>query len=251
MIFRKSQSSEVSLQAGFSSRQLLLARLEEVNLELSTLSEEREELQRLLNQFDAAYHTRLGKYISRILELRRERASKLAQDDVSFGNRYQEAVDDYNSWHQTTAELSQKKIFSLSDEDTNLLKQAFRKAARKCHPDVTSSNDKEKSQKLFVSLRQAYERNDLEAVLSLAENIETEQLVEQNLEQAEIESLEKSIKAIEQQIEKLHVDISVLTTSDSYQVLSLYTDTEIYFEEKERELKEQMEELVQSIGSIS
>jgi len=245
MIFRKQKNSSIALPAMSSERQQLIECVNRLQLELAELTAEREDLQRRVNGFEVQYHTRLGHYIGRILELRRERAGKQAESHSEFDSRYQEAVEDYNSWHDTSSAIRNKKIFSLTEDDLVLLKKTFRKAAGKCHPDVARNEDKEKSHQYFVSLRQAYERNDLDAVVSLAQQIESEHIIQQDPEKAELESLQKAIDGLENSVGKVQQEINKLVESESYRVLSVYPDLNGYFEEREKELILQCNELSQ------
>ncbi len=225
----------------------LVDRLELLQLELTELTAEREDLHRLVNEFEIQYHQRLGQHIGRILELRRNRAQKLAESHSEFESRYQETQHDYNSWHQSSSRIKNKKLFSLTDEDLKVLKRTFRKAAGKCHPDVARGEDKERSKEFFISLRQAYERNDLDAVIDLAEQIESEHILSHDAKKAERESLNNAIATLEQKLILLQSEIKKITESESYRVLAVYSDVAIYFEEREKELLLQITELEQYV----
>ena len=251
MIFRKPQNQTTELLKHSSERQQLIDELEQLQEVLAELTAEREDLLRLVNEFEVKYHLRLGQHIQRILELRRDRAAGLAKSHPEFEPRYQEAVEDYNSWNETSSTMQKKKLFSLSEDDLKLLKKTFRKAAGKCHPDVARGDDKERSLKFFVSLRQAYERNDLDAVVLLAEQIDSEQIMQQDPKKIEIESLQTAIKTIEKDIAILHSEIRAISESESYRVLAVYADVDVYFQEREKELLLQIDELMRYTGAAT
>ncbi len=230
-----------------SKSEPLADRLAQLQTELTELTAEREDLHRLVNEFEIKYHKRLGHHIGRILELRRDRAKKLAESHSEFDSRYQETRQDYESWHQSFSVIKNKKLFSLSEEDLVVLKKTFRKAAGKCHPDVARGDDKERSQQYFISLRQAYERNDLEAVITLAEQIESEHILQHDPKKAEYESLKNAITVLENNLASVQTEIMQITESESYRVLAVYANITIYFDEREKELLLQVVELEQYV----
>ena len=84
----------------------------------------------------------------------------------------QEAEEDYNTYHEEFESSKNEEIAKLTEDEQKELKSKYRKASKLCHPDLVSDEQKELATKLFAELSDAYERNDLEKVREILENLE-------------------------------------------------------------------------------
>ena len=126
------------------------------------------------------------------------------------------------------------------------LKQKYRKASKLCHPDVVSEDQKELANKIFAELNAAYERNDLQRVKEILENLEqgnffvnkSDKVNENKLLKAEIEKLRLRIK-------ELKLEVQEIKESETYETIIGIEDWDIYF----NVTKEKLQELTKNIES--
>ncbi len=238
MLFKKRKDKGKSLQASSKQKEELLEAIQRLKEELALISAERDDLLKDISTFELKYNKKLGKYLQRILVLRMDKAKSEAEISPEKKQRYKETLNDYENFNKKSRDLEQKKLFSLSEDDLAKLKTIFRRAARKCHPDVVSDKNKEKSQEIFIVLRQAYERNDLEEVMNIAEALKQDKEIETTVvESQELESLNRIRSSIERKIDSTNNEMIELMASETYQIISSSQDMDAYFDN----LKEQLE----------
>jgi hypothetical protein len=103
---------------------------------------------------------------------------------------------------------------------------------------------KELADKLFAELNAAYERNDLEKVKEILENLEkgnffvnkSDAINEKQLMKTEIEKLRIRIRELQEQLQ-------LIKESDTYKTISGINDWDAYFANTKEKLAEQIHEL--------
>ncbi len=204
--------------------------------ELNKLSNEKADLEKLIHEFGVRHNKELGELILKILRFRKNKAKGTPKET--------EAEEDYKSYSQEFEICKYEKIAELSEEELIEIKKKYRKASKLCHPDVVSEDQKELADKLFAELNTAYERNDLEKVNEILENLEkgnffvnkSDAINEKQLMKTEIEKLRTRIQELQQQVNSIK-------ESDAYKTICTIIDWDVYFKETKEKLENQANEL--------
>jgi len=213
-------------------------KLEAKSLEakLNKLSDEKADLEKLIHEFGVRHNKELGELILKILKFRKNKAKGTPKET--------EAEEDYKNYSEEFEISKNEKIAELTEEELHEIKKKYRKASKLCHPDVVSEEQKEMADKLFTELNAAYERNDLEKVRKILENLEkgnffvnkSDAINEKQLMKTEIEKLKMRIRELQQEMQ-------LIKESDAYKTISGIEDWDIYFKETKEKLEEQAKEL--------
>lgn len=213
-------------------------KLEAKSLEarLNKLSDEKTDLEKLIHEFGVRHNKELGELILKILKFRKNKAKGTPKET--------EAEEDYKNYSEEFEISKNEKIADLTEEELDEIKKKYRKASKLCHPDVVSEDQKELADKLFTELNAAYERNDLEKVKEIFENLEkgnffvskSDAINEKQLMKAEIEKLKIRIRELQQEMQ-------LIKESNAYKTISRIDDWDIYFKETKEKLEEQAKEL--------
>ena len=213
-------------------------KLEAKSLEakLNKLSNEKTDLEKLIHEFGVRHNRELGELILKILKFRKNKAKGTPKET--------EAEEDYKNYSEEFETSKNEKIAELTEEELIEIKKKYRKASKLCHPDVVSEDQKELADKLFAELNAAYERNDLEKVKEILENLEkgnffinkSDAITEKQLMKAEIEKLKIRINELQQQMQ-------LIKESEAYKTISSIEDWDIYFANTKEKLAEQIQEL--------
>jgi hypothetical protein len=204
--------------------------------ELNKLSNEKADLEKLIHEFGVRHNKELGELILKILKFRKNKAKGTPKET--------EADEDYKNYSQEFEISKNEKIADLTDEELIEIKKKYRKASKLCHPDVVSEDQKELADKLFAELNAAYERNDLQKVTEILENLEkgnffvnkSDAINEKQLMKTEIEKLRIRIKELQQQVQSIK-------ESDAYKTIYSITDWDVYFKETKEKVENQAKEL--------
>lgn len=250
MFFSKSKAKKKALQVDNAEKEQLLKRISVLQEDLASATAERDDLLKQISCFEIEYNQRLGSLLQKILLLRMELAKLKGGEDFQNQARYKETVNDYEQFNNKSHDLEEKKLFSLSEEKLGELKATFRRAARMCHPDVVADEDKEKSQEVFIALRQAYERNDLNEVNKIADNLSKKKIISsKNINNKEINSLKQVISSLENNIEIINNEMIEIMSSETYQIITT-VDKEHYFENLKAQFEIQIVELEKSVAVV-
>ena len=213
-------------------------KLEAKSLEakLNKLSNEKADLEKLIHEFGVRHNKELGELILKILKFRKDKAKGTPKET--------EAEEDYKNYRQEFEVSKNEKIAELTDEELLEIKKKYRKTSKLCHPDVVSEDQKELADKLFAQLNAAYERNDLQRVKEILENLETgnffvnksDAINEKQLMKTEIEKLRIRINELVQQVQSIK-------ESEAYKTICSIADWDAYFKEIKEKLENQAKEL--------
>lgn len=219
----------------YSDPEILGLKLEVKSLEaeLNNLSYEKADLEKLIHEFGVRHNKELGELLKNILHYRKNKATGTPQQP--------EAEKEYNDY-ANQYEISKKEIIiELTEEEKKELTKKFRKASKLCHPDVVSDSQKEFAATLFIELKAAYERNDLNKVSEILSNLE-----KGNFFTSKSESInEKQLLMLE--IEKMRILINELKRnlieikeSEAYKTIISIADWDEYFSTTKEKLQEQL-----------
>ena len=205
--------------------------------QLNAYDDEKTELEKTLTLFQHRHTKELGKYISRLLHLRK---LKFVWDDEKFA----EAEQDEREYHQQLEEENTKEIQTLSEEDQKALKRAYKKASILCHPDKVAEEMKEDATETFTKLKQAYEENNLALVQEILDDLEQGKFFQSRTASiSEKEKLQLEIQRLREKIQVLEAEIYAIKESEEYQTISEIEDWDEYFDRIREQLKDEIERI--------
>ncbi len=197
---------------------------------LNELSDCQAELERQINEFNSEYMLRLGGLIEEILKKRAE----LEPDDKQAHQNWEEFAQ---SHQQQIKDAPQ----TLSSEQQQQLKAAYRKASRLCHPDKLADEFKEQGAEIFKALNEAYRLQDLARVLEILQYLETGKPLSSTSDSInDKEGLKAKIAMLRLRIAELEAETKALQESEVYQRIQQIEDRERYFAEMEEQLQAEL-----------
>lgn len=211
---------------------------------LNGLTNEKNEYERLLHEFNAEYILRLGALIEKILCLRYRHYAEMVDVYPEFAEEAEEAQKAYESFRQNNEEQLQDLPNTLTEDEKKELKELYRKASRLSHPDVVSDEFKQQGEEVFKSLNEAYRQQNLTRVREILLHLETGQsfgIASDSVSDKEI--LRKKIGILRQHLEQLEEEIKLIKEDETFKTLQKIKDREAYFAGLEQKLTEELASL--------
>lgn len=207
-----------------------------IEVKIQKLNDEKAELEKLIHEFSVRHNQELGELLLKILKYRKEKYKGTEQEE--------ETIKDYADFHTLFESTKNEKINTLTLEEQKELKDNYRKASKLCHPDVVSEQQKEAANKLFMELNASYERNDLQKVSEILEDLQkgkaftsiTDIVNEKNSLFAELERLRRRLNELE-------MDVFGIKTSELFEKITIIKDWNEYFTQIKQMLQEQLSQL--------
>jgi cell division protein FtsB len=197
---------------------------------LNELTDTQADLEREINEFNGEYFRRLGGLIEKILKRRAE----LCRDETEK----QQTQQDYEEFERGYQQQLEDAPQTLTHEELQELKTAFRKASRLCHPDKLADEFKARGEAFFKELHEAYRRQDLERVTEILTTLQTGKSLGSVADDVNnLEKLQAKIAALREQIAILEIEVKRLQDDEIYQQILLIDDRESYFSELSKELE--------------
>ncbi len=227
---------------------LLEAELERLSSELAEAESEQAEMAHLIARFHAAHHQALGKRLEKLLRLRMLFRKREAEADSAKASDFAKAKEDYDNFQQESAtreEEDERTNWKLSEEEEQELKRLFRKASKKCHPDVVSSEHQTAAAAMFRDLSEAYEKGDLVRVRQIALQADAGVFAasEKATEVEQKEGLKMRVQAARLALEKALAGLSLLKQSAVCSVMARHPDWDVYFQAQALKLDQEIERL--------
>lgn len=233
----------------YEDPRLAALRLEAEALEqrLAELESEKSEIEREIHSFNLRHEQELGPILEEIFRIQAEKKRQRAEEkpkDSEARAEYEEAKAEYEEYSRAVEEAQAEVRIELTEEEEDELKTLYRKASKQCHPDAVEENRKEEARELFLELDEAYERNDLDSVRRIAEQIEEGVAFGSRSEEIdEVERLEAEVERLRGRVDELEKEIKELRSSDPYQILSEVDDLDEYFEGRKERLRDELDRL--------
>ena len=195
-----------------------------LELQISALENEKAEIEKLIHDFEIAYNNELGELISNILELRKEKLRKEAENDPTKKKEYEDAQRDFSDFNNNYQVIKNENQFDLSESERIELKQKYRQASKYCHPDVVAEQFKVEAGKVFIDLKNAYDRNDLEKVNRILHDLEKNTFLSNSSDVSEKDVLKVIIRNLRFKRSSLEKNVESLKTADIYKTISSIID---------------------------
>ncbi|MCF7788327.1 MAG: J domain-containing protein [Prosthecobacter sp.] len=231
---------------------LLEAELERLSSDLAEAEAEQAELAHQIARFHAAHHQTLGARLEKLLRLRIVLREREAAADPAKTADYAQAQQDYDSFQQDSAfreDEDARTKWELSEDEQQELKRLFRKASKKCHPDVVPPDHQAAAAAMFRDLSEAYEKGDLVRVQQIASQAEAGIFTTSDKATAEDQkaSLQARVQAVRAALEKARADLAAVQQSAACRVMSQQPDWDAYFQSQATKLDQEIKRLADAI----
>lgn len=214
--------------------------LKVLELQISSLEDERMEIEKLMFSFEIRHNQELGELISKLLYLRKEKLKKEAQTDKSKQAEAEEAEKDYQTYNESLSETKNEKIQELTEDELKEIKTKYRKASKLCHPDVVDEKYKEMAEQTFRELQKAYETNNIERVSEILSNLEKGFFTNKSGKESEKKELLATLNQLRTKRDQLENTLVSMKTSETYKTVSEISNWDDYFENIKQQLEEEI-----------
>jgi len=192
--------------------------LEEKQKHLDEFDEFDEAYEALEDELEQLNETLKEKQAELKEERQRTKEAKESLETDPEHQEYKEAQQDYQEFNETYEETLHEQRADLNKEQTDELKQLFRKAARLCHPDTVTDELKEQATQLMQELNEARKCGDIATVQDLYEKLKqgvgfvvaSDKLTDKKQLRAKISQLRDSV-------DQLKSEIASIEDSDTWQ----------------------------------
>lgn len=214
--------------------------IKSLELQISSLDDEKTEIEKLTYYFEVRHNEELGEIILKQLHARKEKLKKEAGHNKFKQNEYEEAENDYKEFKDNFNQTKKEKIYELTEIEKQELKKNYLKASKICHPDVVSEDLKKEAEKIFIELKQAYDRNDLHKVNEILKNLEKGIFVSKTFEINEKEKLRSIVNRLRMKRDELIKAVNELKNFETYRTITEIENWDKYFEETKEKLQTEL-----------
>ncbi len=208
--------------------------------EISSASNEFNEIQKTLHKFSKQHSENLGDLLQKILFQTKLKAKIEAEEDEEKQEEYNEAKKDHEEYTRSFEMSKKQKLKSLTKEEQKILKKLYRQNSLKCHPDRVIEDFQEEAEAIFVELNEAYKANDLEKVKDIADQLKSGFMLFKSEGITELKKLESRLKNLTQKYEGWIGKIEELQQLPTYRTVSNIDDWDVYFEDTKEVLESQL-----------
>jgi hypothetical protein len=214
-----------------------------LELQVAALEDERAEMERVLHSYRFRHAIELGEIIRRLLSLRAERLQKEVQESPEREEEYQEAKKDFEKFTQDDEQARQNEVAVLAPEEQMELKALFRASSKFCHPDLVSEEQKIEAARMFHRLMAFNERNDLDAVRDIYENLCKGIFSTASDTLSDAQRLHQEVVRMRTRVTELARSARIIRNSDAYRKVARITDWDEYFSTTRLKLQEELARL--------
>lgn len=255
--FCKNYSEVVNLIDKFTQRfktltvyvdaEIMAMRLElkVLELQVSSLEDERIEIDKMLYIFNSRHNQELGDLITKLLYLRKERLKSNATNDEKTRNQAEEAENDYRKYKENINEEIDEEIIKLSEEELIEIKTKYRKASKLCHPDVVDEIYKSLAQDTFKELQKAYETNDLRKISDILSNLEKGVFLNKSERISEKAEIKSQLLLMRLKRDELEKELIHLKNSEIFITVKKIENWDDYFTNLKRKFETEIVEMNQ------
>ena len=217
--------------------------LRALELQISSLEDEKIELEKLLHEFEVRHNQELGEILLKLLRLRKDKLKEEAKQNPEKENEYKEAEKDYKNYHKSHEELKDERIIELTDEQKKELKTIYRSASKLCHPDAVDAKFKKEAEEIFKELNDAYQKNDIEKVKQIYENLKKGAFKSGSETTNEKQELLKKVARLRLVRDKIENTVQNIKQSSTYQQIIKIDNWDEYFSNVKKELLKELNKL--------
>jgi PLD-like domain len=217
--------------------------------QIDFLEQELAQAEKSIEIYETKYRIRFRAIILEILQLQEAVLAKKAiltdkQEDKQRLETNRQTFQQLSNTSQQDAEV-QKAIENKAQQKT--IKELFREAVKLCHPDNAFISEalKERAQKIFIQLKEAFNNNDLATIQTILNELKNgialgntayDTLPKEDLEQL-LENLKIKIKSLYDKLTSYQSDIRYVFSMDNEAMNLHFATEEIKLQEQMRMLK--------------
>ena len=218
-----------------------------LELQISSLDDEKAELEKLLHTFEVRHNKELGELIIKLLQLRKEKLKYESKDNENKKKEYENAEKDYNEYNNQYQITKDEIIIDLNEEQKKELKSIYRNASKLCHPDVVDEKFKKEAEQLFKELNEANASNDINKVKEMYENLKKGFFKSHSQSINEKEELLRIVIKLRYKRDNLDEAVNNIKDSETFKTISTIEDWDLYFWELEEQIQEEINKLSKQI----
>lgn len=221
--------------------------IKSLELQISSLQDEKSEMEKLIYAFEIKHNLILGELIIKILELQTLLAKKNVEAnplDKNAQKEFSEAEEEYKSYKGNYEQRKELSIYELNEKEQIELKMKFRKASKLCHPDVVNELFKEEAEKIFSELKMAFDQNDLKRINEILEYLENGKPLKAKHETITKKDIIKvEVAKFHQLRSQLLKEVTELKNSETYKTITEIDNWDEYFNETKEQLIRELNRL--------
>lgn len=217
--------------------------LQSMEIQICALEDEKAESEKQLHAFQFRYAVELGELVRNILWRRMDTLKNKVMCEPDKQTTYEEAKRDYDQFTQDCEESRKRDVLELTSELQQELKAKYRACSKLCHPDVVASENLEEAKSLFSQLNDANERNDLDTVTRIYQNLLKGIFATASETITDSQKLFRAVVRMREKVSELNASIRVIRQSHSYRKLSAISDWASYFTSTRSELEDELKRL--------
>lgn len=211
-----------------------------LEIEYGTLLEHRDLLSRTIEEFRLKVRMVLGKLIKKLLELKIE-WNKI-REKLGFAAKYEDLKSEYESFEEELKRDKQAKKPKLSQEDEATIRELYKRGVKLCHPDMVQDEHKEKAHDIFVRLKAALDRNDLQEVKFIVESLESGiwDLGPAVSAVTELERLERMVQELRLKVQQVRNEVKELAEAEDYVEMKRFATIDEYLQQQKTILEKEI-----------
>jgi hypothetical protein len=230
-----------------------------IEYKVAARSAEKDGLEKQIADFHQRTNQELGELTAKYLKLQAALKQKEADEsppEPSEKERREteaeEARDEYEGYQKDSEKLKQKpRSLELSDDEQQLLKKLYRKASLLCHPDRVSESQREVAVKQFIKLQTAYERNDLETVKIIQDDLSNNRPYTDSADTlSDSQSIKQETLRLESTSDGLLIEIFALKKQIFDLGIDDIVDLDEYFSTQKQSLMDAIEKLEMELPHV-
>lgn len=230
----------------------LKTKIHMAEIELSVLHSQISAIRSGILEYHRRHYEVLHETISRLLFLRREIAFLKMERDHANQAEFEERQKEFKEYHEEAGQSCHNHENQLDDAENKELNRLYRKAVKLCHPDLLDDSQKEMAERIFILLKNAFERYDLEKVREICRQLESGEFGLQTDDQnAEINKLKAFYTKLKTETTEKSNELNLLLNSSIYRTLKFIPDTEAHFEYLKTRFKEEIAILEKEYDELS
>lgn len=204
---------------------------------LARRQQQNAELERQLSAVQRQYEEKIAPLKEEVLRLQVERMRRAAQ-------RHMHSARHRNAYHdaQRAYETFQENRRGSSPPPPGTVKAVYRRASKRCHPDVVPDAYREEASATFQALEAAYEAEHTRAVEAIADALEQWGFPRKNREADDVDRT-TDLSHLRRAISDLESSIQTIQGTDAYQDLAEAGDLDSLLRARKEQLRRHLRDL--------
>ncbi|SFV57590.1 COG4886: Leucine-rich repeat (LRR) protein [hydrothermal vent metagenome] len=205
-------------------REVQRLKLEKKELEdrLYSLTQEKNYLLYVIDNFNKLYYKELGYLVKEILKIKKY-ILRIQINNINLDNQsslhlaYEDAVESYKRFSYLLKDAEEQNQTILNKVEKIILKDTYFEAIKLCHPDIINENMRNSADDIFKELNNAYLHNDLVLVKKIKKDLENRSLIRNDsYKPIKREVLQSIIEKTKRRIGKLKLELTYLINNETY-----------------------------------